>query len=250
VTSYTSGIPSGQDYVTPTIYYTTDTANCPAPFPGVVVAPGFTEYQSAVNQWGTFLASHGFVVMMVDTASGGVGNTSIAPAQREMTLMEGVATLKAENTRSGSPLSGKINTALMAVMGHSMGGGGTLITANDHPELKAAIGLCPWNASINYAMDTVPSLLFTGTADGLVSVGTGGMGPNEYASIPATTHKMYSEFNGGSHLVANTPLGAAATDTAAARFGLSWLEVYEVGDTRYQQFFVKDATNSVWDMKP
>jgi triacylglycerol lipase len=248
--SYTSGIPSGQDYVSPTIYYTTDTANCPAPFPGVVVAPGFTETQSAVNQWGTFLASHGFVVMMVDTASGGVANTGIAPAQREMTLMEGVSTLKAENTRSGSPLTGKINTALMAVMGHSMGGGGTLITANDHPELKAAVGLCPWNASINYAMDTVPSLLFTGTADGLVSVGTGGMGPNEYASIPATTHKMYSEFNGGSHLVANTPLGVAATDTAVARFGLSWLEVYEVGDTRYQQFFVKDATNSVWDMKP
>jgi dienelactone hydrolase len=245
--SYTNGIPSGQDYVTPTIYYAT---NCDGPFPGVVVAPGFTETQSAINQWGTFLASHGFVVMMVDTASGGVANTGIAPMQREQTLMEGVATLKAENSRSGSPLAGKINTALMAVMGHSMGGGGTLISATDHPELKAAVGLCPWNSAINYAADTVPSLLFTGTADGLVSVGTGGMGPNEYASIPNTTHKMYSEFTGGTHFVANTPLGTAATDTAVARFGLSWLEVYEVGDTRYQQFLVKDPTNSVFDMKP
>jgi hypothetical protein len=76
------------------------------------------------------------------------------------------------------------------------------------------------------------------------------MGPNEYASIPATTHKMYSEFTGGTHFVATTPLGGAATDVAVARFGLSWLEVFEVGDTRYQQFLVKDATNSVFDIKP
>lgn len=245
--SYTSGVPSGQDYVNPTIYYAT---NCDGPFPGVVVAPGFTETQSAISQWGTFLASHGFVVMLVDTASGGVANTSIAPAQRELTLMEGVATLKAENTRSGSPLAGKINAALMAVMGHSMGGGGTLIAANDHSELKAAIGLCPWNASINYTMDTVPSVIFAGTADGLVSVGTGGMAPTEYASIPSTTHKMYSEFTGGTHFVANTPLGGAATDVAVARFGLSWLEVFEVGDTRYQQFLVQDPTNSVFNLNP
>jgi hypothetical protein len=54
VTSYTTGIPSGQDYVTPTIYYSTD---APGPGPGVVVIPGFTETQGALSEWGTFLAS-------------------------------------------------------------------------------------------------------------------------------------------------------------------------------------------------
>jgi len=247
VQSYTSGLPSGQDYVTPTMFYPTEG---PAPMPGVVVAPGFTETQSAVIQWGTFLASHGFVVMLVDTASGGVANTGIEPAQRELTIMEGVATLKAENTRSGSPLAGKIDTTRIAIMGHSMGGGGTLIAASDHPELKAAIGLCPWNLTVDYSKDTVPSLMFDGTADGLVSVGPGGMATGEYASIPSTTPKMYSEFTGGTHYVANTPLGGAATDLVVARQGLSWLEVHVMNDSRYQQFLVKDATNSVFDTKP
>jgi dienelactone hydrolase len=244
VGSYTSGVPAGQDYVNPTIYYPTDG---PAPLPGVVVAPGFTETQSAVNQWGTFLASHGFVVMMVDTASGGVANIGIPPPQRAQSLLEGVETLKAENTRSGSPLAGKIDTSRMAVMGHSMGGGGTLIAANTSPALKAAIGLCPWNPGGTYPTDTVPALVFAGTADPLVPPA---MASPEYQSIPATTPKVYAEFTGQSHFFANTPLGTAPTDSVVARIGLSWLEVQEVGDLRYGQFLVKDATMSNFDSKP
>jgi dienelactone hydrolase len=179
-----------------------------------------------------------------------VANTGIEPAQRELTIMEGVATLKAENTRSGSPIAGKLDTSLIAIMGHSMGGGGTLIAASDHSELKAAIGLCPWNLTVDYSKDTVPSLMFDGTADGLVSVGPGGMATCEYASIPSTTQKMYSEFTGGTHFVANTPLGGAATDIVVARQGLSWLEVHVLNDTRYAQFLVKDTTNSVFNLNP
>ena len=47
-----------------------------------------------------------------------------------------------------------------------------------------------------------------------------------------------------------TPLGAAASDKIVARIGLSWLKVNVVGDTRYQQFIVKDPSMSAWDMKP
>jgi len=244
VQSYTSGLAGGQDYVTPTVYYSTD---CPGPFPGVVVIPGFTETQSAVNQWGTFLASHGFVVMCVDTASGGTANTGVAPQARASGLAEAVTTLQGENTRSGSPLFGKLNTSLMAIMGHSMGGGGTLIAANAHPELKAAIGLCPWNPGGTYPMDTVPSLFFDGSADILVPPSAA---TPEYQSIPTTTAKIYAEFDGGTHYVANTPLGGAASDMVVARIGLSWLEVHVVGDTRYAQFLVKDSSMSAWDMKP
>jgi len=78
VTSYTMGIPSSMNYVTPTIYY----SDAPGAGPGVVVIPGFTETQGALSEWGTFLASYGFVVMMIDTASGGVANTSILPTNR------------------------------------------------------------------------------------------------------------------------------------------------------------------------
>jgi dienelactone hydrolase len=248
VQTYTSGLASGQDYVTPTVYYSTD---CPGPFPGVIVIPGFTEAQSAVNQWGTFLASHGFVVMCVDTASGGAANTGVTPPGRALGLMEALTTLQGENSRSGSPIAGKLASTHMAIMGHSMGGGGTLQAANDnsatHPELMAAIGLCPWNPGVTYPKDTVPTLFFDGTADGLVSPSAA---TAEYQSIPTTTNKIYAEFNGGTHFVGNTPLGGAATDLVVARIGLSWLEVHVVGDLRYAQFFVKDTTMSNWDMKP
>jgi hypothetical protein len=72
----------------------------------------------------------------------------------------------------------------------------------------------------------------------------------EYTSIPTTTAKIYAEFDGGTNFVATTPTGGAATDLVVARIGLSWLEVNLVGDSRYQQFLVKDATMSNWDMKP
>jgi dienelactone hydrolase len=244
VAQYTMGIPTAADYATPQVYYPT---SCTGPFPGVVIIPGFTEVQAQIAQWGTFLASHGFAVMMIDSAASGAANTGVLPPSRASGLAEGVTTLKGENTRSGSPLSGKVDVARMAVMGHSMGGGGTLLAANAHSDLKAAIGLCPWNPGGTYPMDTVPTLFFDGTADTLVppSAATA-----EYMSIPATTHKTYAEFNGGTHFVANTPLSAAATDKVVARIGLSWLEVYVVGDTRYQQFIMKDATMSNYDAKP
>lgn len=247
VKTYTMGIPTAMDYATPTIYYPTMSADCPAPFPGVVIIPGFTEVQAQINQWGTFLASHGFAVMMIDSAANGTANTGVQPPSRASGLAEGVTTLKGENTRMGSPLMGQLDGSRLAVMGHSMGGGGTLLTANAHPELKAAIGLCPWNPGGTYPMDTVPTLFFDGTADTLVppSQATG-----EYMSIPATTHKVYAEFQGGSHFVANTPLGTAATDKVVARIGLSWLEVYLVGDMRYAQFIAKDMTMSNFDQKP
>jgi predicted dienelactone hydrolase len=257
VTSYSIGVPTEADYVNPNIYYS---SSAPTPMPGVVIAPGFTETQTTavcpLTQWAKFLGSYGFVVMLIDTASGGAANTiTPLPPDRANALMEAEKNLIAENTRTGSPLAGKIDTTRMALMGHSMGGGGTLIAANangsSHPELKAAIGLCPWNSATDpYTMDTVPSLMFDGTADVLVSVGAGGMATGEYSSIPTSTPKMYSEFTGGTHYVACTPQGTAATDIVVARQGLSWLEVHVMGDARYAQFLAQDPTNSTFNLDP
>jgi alpha-beta hydrolase superfamily lysophospholipase len=244
VTSYTMGIPTTMNYVTPTIYY----SDAPGAGPGVVVIPGFTETQGALSEWGTFLASYGFVVMMIDTASGGVANTSILPTNRADGLMDGVMNLIAENKRTGAGAAGKIDTTRMVIMGHSMGGGGTLIAANAHSsQIKAAIGLNPWNPGGTYPMDTAPTLVFDGTADTLVPPS---QGKPEYDSIPTTTPKAYVEFSGGSHFVALTPLGMTPTDPVVARLGLSWLEVHVMGDMRYQQFIAKDPTMSTFDSKP
>ena len=50
----------------------------------------------------------------------------------------------------------------------------------------------------------------------------------------------------GNALSGTTPLSGAVSDFAVARLGLSWLEVYVVGDPQYKQFIKQDAAFSAW----
>jgi dienelactone hydrolase len=202
------------------------------PFPIVAVVPGFVSPQSSIQNWGPFLASHGIVTMTIGTNS-----PTDPPATRELALMDAIDSLSGENTRMGSPQVGKLDTSRKATMGWSMGGGGTLLAASDHPELKATISMCAWNPGYQYTKDTVPTLMFAGTADTLA----GGQSQGFYTSIPAMTPKELYEVNGGSHFVANDPAGE---NKQIGLYGLSWLEVFLVGDMRYKQFLTVKPMNS------
>ena len=62
---------SVSDFYTPgfgatTIYYPTSTAQT---YGGIAVVPGYTGTQSSISWYGPRLASHGFVVMTIDTNS-------------------------------------------------------------------------------------------------------------------------------------------------------------------------------------
>ena len=229
VKTYTSGYKDGANFADATVHYP-DGAT--APFPIIAVVPGFASPQSSIQTWGPFLASHGIVTMTIGTNS-----TADPPATRELALMDALDSLSGENTRTGSPLVGKLDLTRKAVMGWSMGGGGTLLAANDHPELKAAVGICAWNPGFQYTKISVPTLMFAGTADTLA----GGQSQGFYASIPAMTPKELYEVNGGSHFVANDPAGE---NKQIGLMGLSWLEVFLVGDDRYRQFLKVKPMNS------
>jgi dienelactone hydrolase len=219
------------------IYYPT---NATPPFAAIDVVPGFTAAESSIANWGPFLASWGFVVMTFGTSnpSTGAPDTSVLPPVRADALIDALTTIKDENTRSGSPLVGKLDLNRLAVAGWSMGGGGTLIAANAHPELHAAMGLCAWNPNGTYPMDTVPTLMFGGTADGLAGPP---MPQNQYMSIPATTPKELYVVNGGPHQVANDPAGQGGN---IGRIGLSWMKVFLECDDRFKQFIVAGAKPS------
>jgi dienelactone hydrolase len=218
--------PASTGYKASSIYYPSDAT---PPFVGVAAVPGLNGVQRSVSQWGTFLASHGYAVIVIDTNS-----TSESPTQRSAALIAAIATLKAENARPDSPLSGKISDC-MVIMGHSMGGGGAVIGANANSSLlKGAIGLSPYGGGQSAANITVPTLLFVATGDPLSTPGTH-VKP-AYQAIPEGTSKMYLEFSGGSHDIAQYPIGTRTTDLIVARYGLSWLKFNVEGDARYRQF--------------
>lgn len=112
-----------------TIYYPTSTSD--GTFGAVVIAPGFTAYQSSIAWLGPRLASQGFVVFTIDT------NTTLdQPDSRGRQLLAALDYLTGR-----SSVRGRIDSGRLGVMGHSMGGGGTLEAAKSRPSLQAAIPL-------------------------------------------------------------------------------------------------------------
>ncbi len=215
-----------------------------APYASLAIVPGFVSPESSIADWGPFLASWGFVVMTFGTSdpTTGASDTSVLPPVREAALLDALTTLKGENTRSGSPLVGNLDLSRQGVAGWSMGGGGTLLAANTTPSLKAVFAMEPWNPSTTYPMDTVPTLMFGGTSDGLAGPP---MPDDQYTSIPSTTPKMLYVVTSGSHYVSTSPTNST-TDMApdsmstgnVARFGLSWLKVFLECDLRFRPFLL------------
>jgi pimeloyl-ACP methyl ester carboxylesterase len=142
--------------------------------------------------------------------------------------------MKAENTRAGGPLNGKISDCF-AVMGHSMGGGGSLLATNAHPaDIKAAIPLNPYQPAGRFPNIVGATLVLTGQNDTTASPTAHGR--PHYDSIPATTIKQYVEAASGNHQSAFSPNGLTA------RYAVSWLKYNVDGDARYRPFLDRAAT--------
>ncbi|MEW2353281.1 alpha/beta hydrolase [Spirillospora sp. NPDC029432] len=199
-----------------TIYYPTSTSE--GTFGAVAVAPGFTADQSSMSWYGPRLASQGFVVFTIDTNS-----RYDQPASRGDQL---AAALDYLTQRSS--VRSRIDATRLGVMGHSMGGGGSLEVSNDRPNLQASIPLTPWNLTKNWSRIQVPTMIIGAQNDSVASV-TSHSEPF-YNSIPASAEKAYLELAGASHFAPNT------SNTTIAKYSISWLKRFIDNDTRYEQF--------------
>jgi dienelactone hydrolase len=218
-----NGIRNGPAYAGATIYYPT---NGTPPYPSIVIVPGYISAQSSIQAWGPFLASHGIVTMTIGTNS-----PLDTPPARRNALLDAIITITEENTRTGSPLNGQIDTERFAVSGWSMGGGGAQLAAAADPSLKAVVALCPWldtQTPASAIAHPVPLLILSAEQDGTAPPAS--HANVHYNNTPATTNKLLFEIDNAGHNVANTPSGGQGY---AGKIALSWLKYYLVGDSCY-----------------
>ncbi|MEY4763461.1 MAG: hypothetical protein RI907_134 [Pseudomonadota bacterium] len=189
----------------------------------VAICPGFTAAQSSMAPMGKRLASHGFVVVVIDT------KTKLDfPASRASQLL---AALKTTTALTSGPVAGKMDTTRQAVAGWSMGGGGTLEAAGITPGLKAAVAFAPWDMSTTrMKTDKVPSAIVAGQNDTVASVAQHSQ--PFYNAIPGTTPKMLGVIAGADH---GFP---TKTTEPASLTHIAWMKRFADGDTRYSGFLV------------
>lgn len=231
--AYYNQLPEAAEYSGATLYFP---ANRGTDFGGVAIAPGFTESQENIDWWGRHLSSHGFAVMVLDTNSLRDG-----PQLRAAALMAALDTIRGEGERSGSPIRGKILNERMAVMGHSMGGGGSLLAAGANgDQLQAIIPFNPWLPDGDLATLQVPTLMIAGEDDRIAAVADHAW--PLFQSLPDATPRMYVEFAGGNHFIANSVTddeglrpNIDVRDSLAA-LGVAWLKLFLDGDEDYRAF--------------
>ncbi|NUU15938.1 alpha/beta hydrolase [Cellulomonas humilata] len=209
-----------------TIYYPTDQSQ--GTFGAVVVAPGYTARQSSIAWLGPRLASQGFVVLTIDTTT-----VYDQPASRGDQLLAAVDYLTQR-----SSVTGRVDAGRVAVIGHSMGGGGTLEAVKDRPSLKAAIPLTPWNTDKTWPEVTTPTLVIGAESDTIAPVASHAR--PFYQTLPSATPRTYLELRGASHFAPNT------SNTTIASSSISWLKRFVDNDTRYTQFLCPAPSGSVF----
>jgi cutinase len=200
-----------------TIYAPTDTSQ--GTFGAIAVIPGFVEPQAAISWTGTFLASNGFVVFTLEPFSGfDLPNSRAAQMQAALDWI----------VSANSPVRNRIDANRLGVMGHSMGGGGSLEAVSNNPRLKATVPLEPWDLFFSFNQITVPTLMVGATNDFIAPPGSN---TNVfYSQIPATTKKANVELAGQDHFVGTT------FNATQAKYTLSWMKRFMDNDTRYSQF--------------
>lgn len=240
------------------IYYPASTAGVDVAiisgeYPIVVFGHGFVMAWDAYENIWTDLVANGYIVAFPRTE----GNFSPSHEDFGKDLALVVDKLLLLNDDAGSlfnnSLSGKA-----AICGHSMGGGATILAANETSNIQTIIGLAP--AETNPSAITaasyigIPALILSGSSDGVT--------PEAEHHLPIfnalnSTCKYYVSITGGAHCYFANPNGNCDTGEAFSSTGITvtraeqqeissdymvpWLNIY-LKDQCDDQLIIDDLT--------
>ncbi|WP_414942028.1 alpha/beta hydrolase family protein [Amycolatopsis sp. cmx-11-51] len=209
-----------------TIYYPTDTSQ--GTYGGIAVVPGYTSPESAIAWLGPHLASRGFVVMTMATI-----NTQDQPTSRGNQLL---AALDYLTRNSPTQVRQRLDSTRLGVMGHSMGGGGTLYAESVRKTIKAGVPLAPYNQDKTWESITTPTLLLAGTADNVAGI-TQHARPM-YNSMTSARERGLINVTGADH-------GTFTREhPVIGKFTEAWMKRFIDNDTRYTQFLCPATTGN------
>ncbi len=206
-----------------TVYYPSDSDG---PFGAVAISPGYTAGESTMSWYGPRLASRGFVIITIETES-----RLDFPSSRADQLMAAL-----DYVTESSSASDIVDPSRLGLMGHSMGGGGTIEAAAENPQLETAVPLTPWHTTKNWSGLDVPTMVIGAEDDSVAPVSS--HAEPFYESMPGSLDKAYLELNGASHFAPVT------SNTTIAKYSIAWLKRFIDNDTRYAQFLCPAPSGS------
>jgi hypothetical protein len=212
---------------TGTVHYPTD---ADPPFAAIALCGGFLNTGPEMEEWGPFFASYGIVTIITTTGAADL------PDLRAQKLLASIDEIEAENTKSGSPLNGKL-AGRYGTSGYSMGGGGTTLASVSDPTLRSSLGLAPW-APTGQNVD-VPTLLLCGASD---TVAPCDMAEGAYTGIDASVPKMMMTIPATTHFDWFGPEDAGGG--MSGETALAFEKVYLEGDERWTPL-LKQARGTV-----
>jgi dienelactone hydrolase len=211
-------VPSGNGFGGGVVYYPTDTTQ--GTWGALAIVPGYSALCSTEEAWmGPWLSSFGFVVICAET-----NTRTDSDSQRAAVLQAALTWLTTQ-----SPVKSEVDPARLSVLGHSAGGAGAMEEAEQHPELRAVIGLAPGfpGQGLTLATDTVPTLIVGGQNDGTV---TPSYLSSLYSTLPASTQSDFAQIAGADHVY------YTHANNVEMKLIIPWLKVFVDSDTRYTQF--------------
>lgn len=223
-----------RDYGGGTVYFPTDAR---PPFAAFVMCPGFTARQSSIRDWGPFFASHGIVLMTIDTLS-----TRDPVESRDDQLLAALDDLRGESSRRESPIAGALDLDRLGVAGWSMGGGGSWLAGQSTPGLRSVLTFAGHHRTAGGARAvaarlSVPTLMFAGSEDPAF-LGGGGQSQEVFEVMSDATPKMLYEVQGEGHFSWGTP---RTNGGAVGRYALAWQKVFLAGDQRFLELLLEEG---------